>query len=166
MAPPDCLQPGLERLGMLSDVSHRLWLAGSHWGHIRPLHRQLVLGRQIIVSEDISLHLITQNGKTIFVKPFPKELLQSDRSLAELAASDVVCRGFIWTYMSMIQSETDFRIALQNHLLPALLCPDGLEPYSMNKRQWDEAFQTWVHSKETWETKMPSTATKSSYYSG
>jgi hypothetical protein len=43
-------------------------------------------------------------------------------------------RGFIWTYISMIKSVTDFRIAMDNHLLPEDFTPNG---------SMEAAFENW-----------------------
>jgi hypothetical protein len=161
------------RLQKLRRIMGLLWLAGNHRRTIRPLHRHKMLGREIIVSEDISLHLVTQDGKVVFIKPFPRDLLtdsglnvpvdqprpsarspshppnpQLQTQIIQLVNLDDVVeeqaniiRGFIWTYISMIQSVTDFRIAVENHLLPAKISHElGIE----------EAFDNWHRSVEAW----------------
>ncbi|KAK4225237.1 hypothetical protein QBC38DRAFT_501457 [Podospora fimiseda] len=50
-----------------------LWLAGRPVPP-RPLHYQLLLGREIIISESIDHHLVWGNGK-IYIKPLPKYML-------------------------------------------------------------------------------------------
>jgi hypothetical protein len=96
------------------------------------------------------LHLVTGGGKMILIKPLPKCLTayaHATQPLADVHISDnaqqsqsqankisrfirdenqrnLIC-GFIWTYISMIKSVTDFRIAMDNHLLPEDFTPNG-----------------------------------------
>ncbi|KAK4034965.1 hypothetical protein C8A01DRAFT_48739 [Parachaetomium inaequale] len=53
-----------------------LWLAGRPVPP-RPLHHQLLLGREIFVSERVDLHLVWGGGR-IFVKPLPRYLMNPD----------------------------------------------------------------------------------------
>jgi len=53
-----------------------LWLAGRPVPP-RPLHHQLLLGRDIFLSERIDLHLVWGGGR-IFVKPLPRYLMTPD----------------------------------------------------------------------------------------
>ncbi|PAV22605.1 subtilisin-like serine protease [Pyrrhoderma noxium] len=149
-----------KRLELLSRVKRQLWFAGMHRGKIRPLHRQVVLGRDIVISEDISLHLVTRGGKTIFIKPFPGRLLKLENEgadtetvvVTERTRNDNILLGFISSYLSMIQSETDLRIALDNYLLPSILLPRDLRNKRIeSKEELEKAFQEWTRIKETWE---------------
>jgi hypothetical protein len=104
-----CSQQELENMELLRRpwVQQLIWITGGHRNGIRSLNRQVVLGRQIIVSEDISLHLITQDGKIIFLKPLPRGLFNDDGEL-ELSGKpdlDAILRGFVWTYIMMVQSQ-------------------------------------------------------------
>ena len=60
----------------LDEIERYLWVAGLTADKIRPLHRQLVVGRQIVVCEQVHLHLVRNQG-SIFVKPIPKCFTQS-----------------------------------------------------------------------------------------
>jgi len=133
------------RLEELAQVQNILWLAGNVNTAIRPLHRHIVLGRNIIVCEDISLHLVTRGGKMILIKPLPKSLTALANAHATQPLTDIsrlipdenqrnLIRGFIWTYISMIKSVTDFRIAVDNHLLP--------EDFTRNGSM-EAAFDNW-----------------------
>ncbi|KAK4139726.1 uncharacterized protein C8A04DRAFT_40468 [Dichotomopilus funicola] len=53
-----------------------LWLAGRPVPP-RPLHHQLLIGRDIFVSERIDLHLVWGGGR-IFIKPLPRYLLNPE----------------------------------------------------------------------------------------
>ncbi|KID80781.1 uncharacterized protein G6M90_00g005850 [Metarhizium brunneum] len=87
----------------LNDIHDLLWLAGRPMPP-RPLTYQLTASRTIAVVEDINLHLIWEPGR-IFLKPIPRFLLNAAFWTKHLA--------------SLIQHESDYRIAASNHLLPA-----------------------------------------------
>ncbi|KAK0671579.1 hypothetical protein QBC41DRAFT_194857, partial [Cercophora samala] len=57
----------------LHKIIHYLWLAGRPVPP-RPLHYQVMLGREIVVSEPIDMHLVWGYGK-IYIKPIPRYLL-------------------------------------------------------------------------------------------
>ena len=56
----------------LNYIHKQLWLAGRPMNY-KPLHRQKVMNREIIITEQTDLHLTWANS-TIFVKPFPRYL--------------------------------------------------------------------------------------------
>lgn len=60
-------------LKRLEAMHEYLWLVGLPRPP-RPLHQQLVLGRDIIVTEKLDMHLVWETGR-IFVKPLPRYLL-------------------------------------------------------------------------------------------
>ncbi|KAI0116314.1 hypothetical protein GGR51DRAFT_313635 [Nemania sp. FL0031] len=106
----------------LDDIYKHLHYTGAP-RFARPLHRQRLLGREIIITEDISEHLVWQQSKDpkIFIKPlraylldygFWREHLCSDAELHKSAC------GFILSYIWLISWESDFHIALQNKLIP------------------------------------------------
>ncbi|KAI1122107.1 hypothetical protein F5Y10DRAFT_271441 [Nemania abortiva] len=89
----------------------------------RPLHRQRLLGREIVITEDISEHLVWKqsNDPKIFIKPlsayllnygFWKEHLCSDIELHKSAC------GLLLSYVCLVSWESDFRIAMNNNLIP------------------------------------------------
>src|SRR5882757_2916672 len=58
----------------LEDVASRLWiLTTPSSANVHPLHRQKILGREIVVTEDPRLHLVWINNR-IFIKPLPTYL--------------------------------------------------------------------------------------------
>lgn len=106
----------------LNQIHSSLWWAGRP-GNIRPLHRQLMMHREVLITEDPALHLVWYE-KTMYIKPLPEFLLCwqfyqdhicPDPSRAALAA------GFLSTYLLLIPRRSDFRIAVKLGLLP-----DGL----------------------------------------
>ncbi|KAL6722061.1 hypothetical protein ACLMJK_001166 [Lecanora helva] len=64
---------GVDRL---NDIHQWLWLVGRPMPP-RPLHYQKAVGRNIIVHEQIDLHL-TWNEQSIFLKPIPRYLLDQN----------------------------------------------------------------------------------------
>ncbi|KAF3922274.1 hypothetical protein ABW20_dc0104885 [Dactylellina cionopaga] len=114
----------------LDDIQDHLWLVGRPMPP-RPLHYQVVLARNIIITESMELHLVW-SGDRIFVKPIPSYLLDMDfwtnyldsyddmdmgkrQTREELSKS---ARGFLFTYTALIAHESDFRIAKDSGLLP------------------------------------------------
>ncbi|KAI8945437.1 hypothetical protein F4801DRAFT_127694 [Xylaria longipes] len=118
----------------LSQLSEWLWVAGRPMPS-RPLHYQLLLGREIIIVEQMDLHLVWTSGR-MFLKPIPRYLLEPDFWTIYLAcqrdyqcsqAIENPCRheklrkcalGFLFSYAALICYESDFRLAQERHLLP------------------------------------------------
>ncbi|KAL6228939.1 hypothetical protein BDW75DRAFT_250359 [Aspergillus navahoensis] len=61
-------------LGKLEVLKH-LWYAGAIRS-AKPLHEQLLIGRQVVITERMDLHLLWTNDKKLFVKPLPCFLLE------------------------------------------------------------------------------------------
>jgi len=110
----------------LNRVHSHLWLAGRP-GHIRALHRQRMMEREIVVTEQTDLHLVHQHGK-IYIKPLPEFLLDHGFFRTHLCGGAVpqdeesalhasAC-GLLASYVEMVLHESDFRIAVENGLLP------------------------------------------------
>lgn len=100
----------------------------------RPLHYQLVLGREIVVSENIELHLIWTYGSPsrIFLKPLPNYLLEAEFWSTYILPDaktnnmgqpqlDAAARGLLFSYTALIAYESDFKLAKDRGLLPAEL---------------------------------------------
>lgn len=105
----------------------------------RPLHYQLLLSREILVTEQMDMHLVWTTGR-IFLKPIPRFLLEP-RFWHRYLSCEVVCRcatvaavkdvskcplrmagkcalGFLFSYVALISHESDFLIAKEKHLIP------------------------------------------------
>ncbi|KAK0614333.1 hypothetical protein B0T14DRAFT_438865 [Immersiella caudata] len=107
-----------------------LWLAGRPVPP-RPLHHQVLLGRDIYLSERIDLHLVWGGGR-IFVKPLPRYLLspefwrgylipgfgENGGEMEEREHLRQCAMGFLLSYVALISYESDFRIAIEKGLLP------------------------------------------------
>lgn len=110
----------------LEKIAPRLWIMSTPSStNINPLHRQRVKGREIIVTEEPRLHLVWFYDR-IFIKPLPKYLLSYAlwETFLVNEGGPLVCRdelrratlGFLRTYRYLIQHESDFTIAKQEHL--------------------------------------------------
>jgi hypothetical protein len=100
----------------------------------RPLHRQKLLGRGIMVTEEVEMHLVYYSN-IILIKPMPRFLLDAQFwqdhilcpseghacSRRECGAKRTLygwALGFMISYVGLVASESDFHIAQQSHLLP------------------------------------------------
>jgi hypothetical protein len=115
---PDAFVKNELDVSRLDDIEDRLWLAG-RLHNIRPLHRQQLLGRKILVTEQADLHLLWQDDK-IFIKPLPTWLLDRDffRKHDPAGSMRPAALGFLNSYVSLISYEIDFILAQELHLLP------------------------------------------------
>lgn len=111
----------------LETIAPRLWIMTTFSSaNINPLHRQRVKDREIVVTEEVRLHLVWIHNR-IFIKPLPRYLLSHAFWATHLAkGSDQqdnhqrnvykAATGFLRTYRYLVQHESDFRIAQQDHL--------------------------------------------------
>lgn len=114
----------------LNSIHSSLWKAGRPMP-ARHLGYQLVLSREIILTEEMSLHMVW-GSKRIYIKPLPKFLLVPDFWAANLVDQradtpeiarlrqrlDESARGFIHSYCSLLAYESDFDLAKILRLLP------------------------------------------------
>ncbi|KAH6896830.1 hypothetical protein B0T10DRAFT_475191 [Thelonectria olida] len=129
----------------LHEIIHHLWLAGRPVPP-RALHQQLLLDRDIIVSERIDIHCVWGQGR-IFIKPLPRYLLNKEFWQQHLACKcaptdpsagtppttpsctqSEPCErrhlrqcalGFLLSYVALIAHESDYSIARTKELIPA-----------------------------------------------
>lgn len=111
----------------LEIMAPHLWaMTTQSSAHVNPLHRQRVKGREIVVTEEPRLHLVWWHDR-IFVKPLPRYLLSYafwetfliHRSTVVDDHQNTIrsaALGYMRTYRYLIQHESDFRIAQQDHL--------------------------------------------------
>lgn len=110
----------------LDRIAGRLWwMSKQDSANISPLHRQLVKGRSIVVTEDPKLHLVWIRDR-IFVKPLSLYLTSYtfwQQYLGNGANAHIreAALGYLRTYFYLIRSESDFHIARDSslHLVPA-----------------------------------------------
>ena len=123
----------VSRLDMIED---RLWLAG-RLQNIRPLHRQQLLGRKILVTEQADLHLLWQDDK-IFIKPLPPWLLDHSFFQNHIRTSPALSAalGFLKSYILLISYESDFVLARSTNLLPC----------DLDWKGWLDILHDWIPS--------------------
>jgi hypothetical protein len=119
LAVKQCLnfELNVDRLNL---IHRHLWWAGRPVP-ARPLHRQRMLGREIICTQRADFHLLW-SGRTMYIKPLPLYLLRhefwtehigDDKNLHQQAM------GFILSYVWLIRHATDFVVAQECHILPS-----------------------------------------------
>ncbi|KKY30901.1 hypothetical protein UCDDA912_g09159 [Diaporthe ampelina] len=109
----------------LSEMQSILFLT-SKPRNISPLHHQALKGRKIHITEQAELHLITYPGR-ILIKPIPLWLISHSFYETQLvqprghAGGNLAgeAHGFLRTYASLIQHESDLAIAIKEKLVPA-----------------------------------------------
>ena len=98
----------------------------------RPLHYQVMMGRQIIITEQVDLHLIWGDSG-IFIKPLPRYLLDSRFWKAKICSDKELYRcafGLLQSYLWLIQYESDFKLATDESKGPTIL------PSTLKWDQW------------------------------
>jgi hypothetical protein len=124
--------PSADDVGFLRDellvpridaVKRHLWVVGRPMPP-RPLHHQIMLQRELIITEEMDHHLVWAKSR-IFIKPMPAYLLDPDFWSTYLlkAGNDNLelqqnARGFLHSYAALIAYPSDFRIAKEKGLLP------------------------------------------------
>ncbi|KAL5325425.1 hypothetical protein ACEPPN_006550 [Leptodophora sp. 'Broadleaf-Isolate-01'] len=110
------------RTQRLDTINTHLWLAGLP-SCARALHRQQLLGRQILVTEDPNEHLVWHEAR-IFVKPLPAFLLDLKcwvHCLCKTKELHESACGFLLSYAWLVTHESDLRIAHEKGLLPDVI---------------------------------------------
>ncbi|KFA45675.1 hypothetical protein S40293_08015 [Stachybotrys chartarum IBT 40293] len=116
----------------LHQIIHHLWLAGRPVPP-RPLHYQVLLGRDVVISERIDMHCVWRPGR-IILKPIPRFLLNRSfwrdhfecRCGIECQASKPChlrhlrqcALGFLLSYVALVAYESDYCIAQSKGLIP------------------------------------------------
>ncbi|KAF1996777.1 hypothetical protein P154DRAFT_525353 [Amniculicola lignicola CBS 123094] len=102
----------------LNNIHHHLWLAGLPKA-ARPLHRQKLLGRNILITEDPDEHLVWFEDK-IFIKPLPEFLLDWDTWNISLCSNQELYKsacGMLLSYAWLVRHKSDLEIAKDSGLL-------------------------------------------------
>ncbi|KAL7269556.1 hypothetical protein RUND412_007781 [Rhizina undulata] len=103
----------------LNKIHTHLWWAGSPH-NIRPLHKQKMMHREILITEDPTLHLIWDD-RSIYIKPLPTYVLHFNFFKRHIAPNEELrkcANGLLYTYTRMILYHSDFVIAKENTLIP------------------------------------------------
>lgn len=98
-----------------------LRLAGRYKAVARPLHRQLMMNRRVIVTEQADLHL-TWGHDCIYIKPLPAYLFDEKIWAKYLCTSSSLYEsacGLLLSYVWLVTHESDFRLAV-GHEIPLL----------------------------------------------
>lgn len=111
-------------LTRLNDIHSHLWMAGRPL-RARPLHRYKMYGYEVLGTQQMDLHLLRYSNK-LLVKPLPEYLLDApfwelymcgdtaqDRNNWESAT------GWLLSYVWLITSPLDLKLAHEHTLLPA-----------------------------------------------
>ncbi|KAF1957425.1 hypothetical protein CC80DRAFT_491538 [Byssothecium circinans] len=102
----------------LNGIQRHLWLAGLPHA-ARPLHRQKLIGRNILVTEDPDEHLVWFEGQ-IFIKPLPDFLLDwnywNDNLCSDQELHKSAC-GLLLSYAWLVRHKSDLDIAKDIGLL-------------------------------------------------
>ncbi|KAI1469769.1 uncharacterized protein F4812DRAFT_302662 [Daldinia caldariorum] len=110
----------------LNDIQDWLWLCGRPMPP-RPLHHQILLSREIAISENPELHLVWSKNR-MFLKPIPLYLLVPDFWATHIIHDEELtkcARGYLYSYAALIMYQSDFRIAQEKGLLPLSITWDG-----------------------------------------
>ncbi len=121
VAKPDDLDYVCSELNVkrLNELHNWLWIVGRPMPP-RALHMQRIKSREIFVTEQMDLHLVWA-PKAIYVKPIPRFLLDPGFWQAYLGGDQQLYAyaiGFLLSYAALIEHESDYRIAMEKHLLP------------------------------------------------
>lgn len=125
----------LQREMMTADLNRmapHMWLiAKPSSDHCSALHEQIVRNRNIVITENPELHLCWIDHK-VFVKPILRYLLSwafwqhymyshdADPHSNSEARSNLIeaVLGYMRSYYFLVRHESDFRIAIKEHLIP------------------------------------------------
>ena len=102
----------------LNDIHQFLWLAGLPSAP-RPLHYQAMKKRDIVVAEQLDLHLVWSPAR-IFIKPVPKYLLCAEFWRTHICPYPELYRtafGLLTTYIALIEREVDYNVAVNIGIL-------------------------------------------------
>ncbi|KAF2498091.1 hypothetical protein BU16DRAFT_559802 [Lophium mytilinum] len=108
-------------LDRLNVIHHLLWMAGRPL-NARPLHRQQMMGFDVVHTEQADLHLLKFSNR-LLVKPLPAFLLNFEFWENYLCAPkskalhESAC-GFLLSYVWLVRSPLDLKIAQELDLLP------------------------------------------------
>ena len=103
----------------LNAIHQHLWLTGRPMS-ARPLHRQLLLDRQIILTEQADLHMVWHESR-IFLKPLPEFLLDHNFWKQHLCKDEQIfesASGMLLSYLWLVCHRSDLIVAKDHNLLP------------------------------------------------
>jgi hypothetical protein len=87
---------------------------------MRPLHHQLFIQRQIVVTEQADMHGLWSED-TIYFKPLPQYLLDADfwdKYIDHNEDTRLAASGMVLSYLWLVSRDSDLKIATKAGLLP------------------------------------------------
>lgn len=108
----------------LNAIHSHLWACGRPL-KARALHRHLMIGRRIVITEQADLHLLT-NDDIIMLKPLPTYMLSREVWISYICTDDGLHKaacGMLLSYIWLIRSVNDFKLAQAES---RRLIPEGL----------------------------------------
>ncbi|EAW13274.1 uncharacterized protein ACLA_017210 [Aspergillus clavatus NRRL 1] len=106
-------------LSRVNKIHHLLWMAGRPM-NARPLQRQKMEGYEIVPTERADLHLL-KFSTSLLIKPLPEYLLSHRFWTRYLCPSKTLHEsacGLLLSYMWLVCTPLDLRLAQEHHLLP------------------------------------------------
>ncbi|KAF2743335.1 hypothetical protein M011DRAFT_410778 [Sporormia fimetaria CBS 119925] len=107
-------------ISRLNAVHRWLWLCGLP-SLPNSLHYQRPKKRDIVVSEQIDLHLVWTPAR-IFIKPLPRFLLSPgfwESHICPYPQIYEIALGFLYSYVGLIEREVDHKLAIELGLIPS-----------------------------------------------
>ncbi|KAI1498141.1 hypothetical protein F5X99DRAFT_394688 [Biscogniauxia marginata] len=107
------------RTPRLNQLHEHLWLAGRPVP-ARPLHRQRLINRNIVITERPDEHIVWHENR-IFLKPLPDFLLSHgywEEHLCEDDGLHASACGLLLSYAWLVAHRSDFNIAIDTSLIP------------------------------------------------
>lgn len=102
----------------LNKIHRYLWLVGRPT-NARPLHRQKMIERQILITEQADLHMVWHESR-IFLKPLPDYIFDYEvwnSTICNDAALHASSCGFLLSYVWLLRHPSDLKIALDLGLI-------------------------------------------------
>jgi hypothetical protein len=106
----------------------------------RSLHRQIVMDRRIVATEQTDLHLVWA-GSRIFIKPLPRYLLSKEFWANHLCGDRGIygcAKGLLLSYAWLVGREIDFRMATSEAL--------GLLPSDLTWAEWKSFLEDFLEN--------------------
>ncbi|KAM0347319.1 hypothetical protein ACHAPU_004838 [Fusarium lateritium] len=105
-------------LSRFHGIRKLLWIIGVH-GAPRSLYYQKFLRREIVIAEELDLHLVWAKSR-IFIKPLPDFLLNYDFWAANISCEPELHRaacGLVYSYCGLIRFSHDLQVAKDHNLI-------------------------------------------------
>lgn len=105
-------------LSRFNAIRKMLWLIAVH-GAPRSLYYQKFLRREIVIAEELDLHLVWAKSR-IFIKPLPDFLLNYDFWETNISCDPQLHRaacGLLYSYCGLIRFGHDLRVAQESRLI-------------------------------------------------